>query len=66
MDTDVRLSSISRCSRGVVVAKTCLLLGDDSVSILIEDHESELQLVVLASSSVICERYHEFSSINMA
>ena len=45
--------------------ETCLLLGDDAVAILVEDHEGELKLVVLACAREVGERDHELFDVDL-
>lgn len=42
-----------------------LLFGDDAVAILVEDHEGELELVVLARTREVGEGNHELSDVNL-
>lgn len=45
---------------------TCLLLRDNAISVLVEDHEGELQLVVLARPGEVGQRYHELAYVYLS
>ena len=43
-----------------------LALGDDAVSVFVEDHESELELVVLAGAREVGQGDHELADVDLA
>ena len=45
---------------------THLLLGDDTIAVLVEDHEGELELVIFTCAREIGEGDHELSDVDLA